>query len=177
LISIRGAKAGDMESLSEIDHNYTTEYVWQMDLDQEGAQTMVRFRESRLPRIMSVAYPQSSRELTKTWKKQAAFLVAHEEEEVLGYISLSSDIAPQSLWVTSLAVSNLKRRQGIGSQLILAAQAWATQNDHQRIVLEMQSKNYPAIRFAQKLAFEFCGYNDRYYENQDIALFFAKQLF
>jgi len=165
-----------MESLTELDHNYTTEYVWQMDLDQEGGQTLVRFRESRLPRVMTVSYPQSSAALTKTWKRQAAFLVAHEEEDVLGYISMASDIAPETLWVTSLAVTNLKRRQGIGTQLILAAQAWAKKNDHHRIVLEMQSKNFPAIRFAQNLAFEFCGYNDRYYKNQDIALFFAKQL-
>ncbi len=176
MISVRGAKAGDMGALTELDHNYTTEYVWQMDLDQEDGQTLVRFRESRLPRVMTVSYPQSSAALTKTWKKQAAFLVAHEEEEILGYISMSSDIAPHTLWVTSLAVNNLNRRQGIGTQLILAAQTWATQNDHHRVVLEMQSKNFPAIRFAQKLAFEFCGYNDRYYENQDIALFFAKQL-
>ncbi len=176
MLSVRGAKAGDMQALADLDHNYTTEYVWQMDLDLEGNQTLVRFHESRLPRVMTVTYPQSRRELTKTWKNQAAFLVAHEGEEILGYISLASDIAPQTLWVTSLAVKNLKRRQGIGTHLILAAQSWASENKHSRIVLEMQSKNYPAIRFAQKLAFEFCGYNDRYYENQDIALFFAKQL-
>jgi len=176
MIMVRGAKAGDMAALTDIDHNYATEYVWQMDLDQENGQTHVRFRESRLPRVMTVPYPASNSAVTKSWKKQDAFLVAHEEENVLGYISLASEIVPQSLWVTSFAVKNLKRRQGIGTQLMLAAQAWAQENAHQRIVLEMQSKNFPAIRFAQKMAFEFCGYNDRYYENQDIALFFAKHL-
>jgi hypothetical protein len=29
---------------------------------------------------------------------------------------------------------------------------------------------------AQKLGFEFCGYNDRYFANRDIGLFFAKSL-
>jgi RimJ/RimL family protein N-acetyltransferase len=43
-----------------------------------------------------------------------------------------------------------------------------------RIVLEMQPKNYAAIHLAQKLGFDLCGYNDRYYANHDIALFFAK---
>lgn len=176
MLSVRGAKAGDMQALADLDHNYSTEYVWQMDLDQEGNQTLVRFRESRLPRVMTVSYPQSRKELTRTWKNQAAFLVAQEEEEILGYISMATDIAPQTLWVTGLAVNSLKRRRGIGTQLLLAAQSWATENKHSRLMLEMQSKNYPAIRFAQKLAFEFCGYNDRYYENQDIALFFSKQL-
>jgi RimJ/RimL family protein N-acetyltransferase len=38
----------------------------------------------------------------------------------------------------------------------------------------MSSKNNSAIRLAQKLGFEFCGYNDQYYENKDIALFFGR---
>jgi hypothetical protein len=29
---------------------------------------------------------------------------------------------------------------------------------------------------AQKLGFDLCGYNDRYYPNHDIALFFAKSI-
>jgi len=43
-------------------------------------------------------------------------------------------------------------------------------------LLEMSSKNNPAIRFAQKLGYEFCGYNDQYYETQDIALFFGRYI-
>jgi ribosomal protein S18 acetylase RimI-like enzyme len=39
--------------------------------------------------------------------------------------------------------------------------------------LDMQSKNYPAIRLAQKMGFVFSGYSDHYYPNQDIALFFS----
>ena len=40
----------------------------------------------------------------------------------------------------------------------------------------MQSKNFPAICFAQKHGLNFCGYNDRYYHNQDLALFFGMVL-
>ena len=53
--------------------------------------------------------------------------------------------------------------------------AWMEQHNKGQLVLEMQSKNYPAICLAIKLGFEFCGYNDRYYQNQDIVLFFAKE--
>ena len=45
-----------------------------------------------------------------------------------------------------------------------------------RLVLEMQHKNHAAIQLAKKLGFDFCGYNDRYYANHDIGLFFAKSL-
>jgi len=34
----------------------------------------------------------------------------------------------------------------------------------------------PAVRLVQKMGFEFSGYHDRYYANQDIALFFTKRL-
>jgi RimJ/RimL family protein N-acetyltransferase len=37
----------------------------------------------------------------------------------------------------------------------------------------MQSKNHPAIAMARKLGFSYAGYSDRYYVDQDIALFFS----
>jgi hypothetical protein len=44
------------------------------------------------------------------------------------------------------------------------------------MVLEMQPKNHAAISMAQKLGFDLCGYNDRYYSNRDIALFFSRSV-
>jgi RimJ/RimL family protein N-acetyltransferase len=58
----------------------------------------------------------------------------------------------------------------------MAVQAWALQRGARRIVLEMQSKNHPYIRLAQKFGYEFCGYNDQYYPTQDVALFFGRAL-
>jgi RimJ/RimL family protein N-acetyltransferase len=56
----------------------------------------------------------------------------------------------------------------------MAAQSWALQRKDYRMVIEMSSKNNPAIRLAQKLGYEFCGYNDQYYETQDIAIYFGR---
>jgi len=67
-----------------------------------------------------------------------------------------------------------QRRQGIGTALVLAAENWAVQHDSHRMVIEMQSKNHPAIRMAQKLGFDFSGFHERYFGNLDIALFFSK---
>jgi len=41
------------------------------------------------------------------------------------------------------------------------------------MILEMQSKNYPAISLARKMGFVFSGYSDRYYPDREIALFFT----
>jgi ribosomal protein S18 acetylase RimI-like enzyme len=84
------------------------------------------------------------------------------------------ELAPLTTWMTDLAVLRRLRRQGIGSALVLASQEWAAQHDSRYLVLEMQPKNFPALKLVQKLGFDFCGYNDRYYKNHDIGLFFAK---
>ena len=77
-------------------------------------------------------------------------------------------------WITDLVVSPRYRRQEIATLLLQSVQTWAVQRKNRRVLLEMSSKNNPAIRLAQKLGFEFCGYNDAYYEQQDIALFFGR---
>jgi ribosomal-protein-alanine N-acetyltransferase len=80
------------------------------------------------------------------------------------------------VYINDLAVNVAHRRQGVGSTLLQAAQDWASGRSHRRVILEMQSKNLPVIRLAQKFGYEFCGYNDHYYLNQDVALFFGKAL-
>ena len=175
-VEIRQAKSTDIQLLMDLDHNYSTEYVWQLDLDHNRAKSDMAFREARLPRPMAVHYPRHIETLRDDWQKRAALLVAEAEARLFGYISLNTEIAPGAVWVTDLAVNSLYRRRGIGTRLILAAQNWAREHGVRRIMIEMQSKNHPAIRLAQKLAYEFSGFNDRYYENQDIAIFFAKRL-
>jgi len=173
-IDIRPAVAEDIPLLAELDHHYTSDYVWQLDVRAEEGQVNVSFRQTRLPRSVRVEYPRSPHALVEEWEKRAVILVALLESEVVGYISLDQNQAPVTNWITDLVVIRRMRRQGIGSGLILAAQDWARQTNNYRMVLEMQPKNYPCICLAQKLGFEFCGYNDHYYANHDIALFFAK---
>ena len=175
-IQIRPAKSGDIPRLIALDHSYTSDYVWQMDMQQEEdqVQTNVFFRQIRLPRSARVEYPRPPRQLAEDWKRRAALLVAILEGEVAGYISLATNVAPNAAWVTDLAVMRRVRRQGIGTGLLLAGMEWAKHHHLERLVVELQPKNYPALCMMQKLGFIFCGYQDPYYTNRDIALFFAK---
>ncbi len=172
-IQIRNANAADIPLLVEIDHNYVSDHVWQMEIQAQDEQVNILFRQIHLPRSVRVEYPRSPSTLTDDWKRRSGLLVAVLNAEVVGYISLAQDIAPATTWVTDLVVVRRMRRQGIGSALVLAAQQWAKQRGSYRLILEMQPKNYPAICLAKKLGFDLCGYNDRYYANHDIALFFA----
>jgi len=175
-IEIRPAIATDIPALVAMDHNYSSDFVWQMDLQIEEGHTGINFQEIRLPRSVRVEYPRPVRNLPDTWTQRAGLLVARLNEEIVGYTSLMLNIAPLTAWVTDLAVASRHRRQGIASTLVLAAQEWGQNHECRWIVLEMQPKNHAALRLAQKLGFELCGYNDRYYANHDIGLFFAKSL-
>ncbi len=103
-------------------------------------------------------------------------LVAVVKEQAVGYVRMSDLIVPRTVWITDLVVSPRLRRQGIGTALILAVHSWAVDRKDNRSILEMPSKGNPAIRLALKLNYEFCGYNDQYYESKDIALFFGRSI-
>lgn len=181
-IEIRPVVEQDIPALLALDHNYVSDYAWQMEIRRadsgltETDQIQVAFREIHLPRSVRVEYPRSPQALVMDWKERHGFLVALLADEPVGYVSLMLGIAPLTAWTTDVVVKRRMRRQGIGSALLLAAQEWGIQHECRNQVLEMQSKNYPAICLAHKLGFEFCGYNDRYYVNHDIALFFGRSL-
>ena len=173
-IEIRPAVQQDIPVLVSLDHDYVSDHVWQMDISQDEKDMRINFRQIQLPRSVRVDYPRPPQELLADWQNRSAVLVGLLDGQVIGYASLTLGCAPLTSWVTDLAVLRRLRRQGIASALLLAAQQWARQKSSLRLVLEMQPKNYPAICMAQKLGFDLCGYNDRYYTNHDIALFFAK---
>jgi GNAT superfamily N-acetyltransferase len=181
-IEIRPAIESDIPNLTALDHNYSSDYVWQMEIRRsesglgETSQIQVGFREIHLPRSVRVEYPRSYQKLAEDWRQRDGLLVALHENEPVGYASMMLGVAPLTAWITDLVVKRRLRRQGIGSALLLSAQAWGLQHGCRNLALEMQSKNYPAIQLAEKLGFDFCGYNDRYFANHDIALFFAVSL-
>ena len=175
-IEIRPAVADDIQPLVTLDHDYTSDYVWQMDVRLEEGQMGVSFRLVRLPRSVRVEYPRSPKALTTDWERRSGLLVAVLEEQVVGYVSIMQNQIPATTQIIDLVVLRRVRRQGIGSTLVLAAEEWARQHSSHRLMIEMQPKNHPAYCLAQKLGFDFCGYNDRYYLNRDIALFYAKSL-
>jgi len=175
-IEIRPAKSDDIPSLIALEHRYVSDYVWQMELQRDEQKTSIVFRQVKLPRSVQVKYPRNPQELAEEWTKRNGVLVATMDAKIVGYACLMNNMAPNTTWVTDLVVLRRQRRQGIGTALLIASQDWAMQKNNRRIILEMQPKNFPAISLAEKLGFDLCGYNDHYYTNQDIALFFSKWL-
>lgn len=174
-IEIRPATAPDIPILMKIDHAYISDYVWQVDFQMVDSQIDVNFRQVQLPRSVHVEYPRPTKKLAEDWTRRSGLLVAILDGKPVGYISLMEHMAASTTWATDLVVTQPLRRKGIGSALVLAAQQWVTEHPtSHRLLLEMQTKNYPAISLSRKLGFDFCGFNDHHYANNDIALFFAK---
>lgn len=175
-IEIRPTNGNDIPALMHLEHHYETTHVWQMDRAIEGGQVSVGFHAVRLPRKVKVETPMPADWLVDGWKSQPGLLTAVFEGQPVGFICLSEGFGMGTAWVRELLVSEKMRRKGIGTALILAGHEWAAQRSYRRVLLEMQSKNFPAICMAFKLGYDFGGYNDHYYTNQDIAVFFTRFL-
>lgn len=98
------------------------------------------------------------------------------QPDILGYLGLGVDNNRHLAWITSGAVQIDYRRKGIGTHLLAEARNWADRYRLRSLLIELQIKNFPAISFFQKNGFFFCGYNNAYYADREIALFFGKRL-
>jgi ribosomal protein S18 acetylase RimI-like enzyme len=176
-IDVRPATEADLPVLMAFDHGSTSERVWQLDLHREPRDLRVAatFREVRLPRPVPLQYPRDPAALTEVWRQKAIMYVAATGIQPIGYAAAAEAPGAQA-WISDLVVVPRWRRRGVGSALLGALQQAAQERGAHTLFLEMQTKNYPAIRLAQKHGYDFCGYNDHYYSTQDIALFFVRAL-
>lgn len=171
---IRNATAADLPVCLELDASFETDHVWQMDSRTEQGQISVSFRSVRLPRSMRVAYPRDARQLSAGWQSCDAMLIAEDNGTLIGFAALARRAPQSTAWVQDLIVAKTARRAGVGKALLAWSARWAREQHLSWLVIEVQTKNYPALSFCQKSGMAFCGYNDRYFANHDIALFFAK---
>ncbi len=175
-LTIRSAMPSDYEICMALDHTVSTEHVWQMVLDESEGAIQVTFRPARLPRSIKVMYPRGGEALLQSWRLHAAFLVAEWEKMVVGYVNIREETSQETAWVADLAVERAYRLRGVGTALLNASRKWAIEHNLRRLIVETQTKNYPAIRFLLKRGLSFCGYNDLYYPNQDIAIFLGETI-
>ena len=175
-MEIRHAVSTDIAALMAMDHSYQTDHVWQMALNPSPTETTIAFREVKLPRLMRVDYPRDPGRLADEWTNSFEILIATSEQTTLGYLIIESGTAPETGWVTDLVTDAPHRREGVASRLLASARQWCREQGLIRLTLEMQSKNYPSLRLARKLGFLLSGYHDRYYPDEEIALFFTLNL-
>ena len=180
---IRDALPADIAACLQLDHAYETEQVWQMSLQPDGTGWQVRFRTEKLPRRIELAYAVDERRLQLALPADSCFIVATgkggdtpDEQHVLGYLTMRYDAVHNHATIQDIVVDRPLRRYQIGSRLLNVARQWALEKKAWQLLIETQTTNYPGIQFCEANGFQFCGFNDRYYPNQDIAVFFHQTL-
>jgi GNAT superfamily N-acetyltransferase len=192
---IRQAVLADLNGCLAVDADSQTDHVWQMDERTENASIAIRFHTIRLPRVMRVTYPRGRDDLLSCWENGSTILVASDKPtpasdtewteadqespavpRIFAYCQLDICHWQKVGWVNHLIVDRRLRRRGIGTVLLRTSIAWGKQHRLERLMIAIQTKNYPAISFCEKHGFSFCGFNDHYFPNRDIALFFALRI-
>ena len=172
---IRKADLRDLNDCVLLDTSYATEHVWQVRTEEKPYEEIaITLHDIKLPRAMRARPPRGSDHLIEDWQQGGCFLLAEDEGEVRGYLNMILQPWLGAGWIKDLAVVPRHRRQGIGSELVRAAMHWARERALRTVLVETQTKNYPAICFCRKHGFAFCGFHDQFYPNQDIAVFFAR---
>ncbi len=176
-MEIQPAELPDLNLCYQMSKSYHTDYVWQMQSRETDHTVNIQFDIVRLPRSMQVQYPRTPDELLEHWEQEQCFFVVRKiTGEFMGFVDALSRPWENLVWIFNLAVDQRYRRQGVATALLKTVTKWAIAHNQTRLMLEMQTKNYPAIRFAHKHGFQYCGYNERYYTNGDITLFFSRNL-
>lgn len=174
-VTIRQAELADIDRCLALDASYVTNEVWQLQVDTNASLSGVSaaFRAVRLTRTVRLPYPRTDEELQLLWHNDVTdLLVVGEAEQLSGYVDVTTVPDRETVWVYNLVVDRRSRRAGIGTRLFQAAAAWTREHGFSRLLFETPTKNGPALRFFFAHGAEFCGFCDRYYSNQDIAVFF-----
>ena len=173
---VRPALKRDIDACLELNHALDTEYVWHMQRRESADSTSISFQSVRLPRPIRVEYPRSTNELRVDLANMENALVAEAEGVLLGYAQISIDDSDHSAWLRNIIVDEPWRRHRIGGALFDQARRLAKVRGANHITAETTTKSYPAIQFMLHRGLLFCGFNDRYYASQDIAVFFGQNL-
>lgn len=91
------------------------------------------------------------------------FLVAKEENEVIGYIGMS--IVIDEGYIFNVAVRESYRNKGVATALINELVTYGKKNNFCFITLEVRESNQPAISLYSKFGFIKAGERKDYYSN------------
>ena len=90
------------------------------------------------------------------------YIVATENDEILGYAGLSSN--QDESWVQNIAVKATAQRRGIGRELLEALLAEAARLGIKKTLLEVAVDNAPAQHLYARYDFEPVGLRRGYYQ-------------
>lgn len=172
---VRDGLPADIPACLSLDHHYDTEYVWQVTMLPLAPGYQFTIRQERLPRGVTLSHTVNAKRLEIAAERHQLLLaVERDTEQVLAYAVLRHDPYNAVVTVCDLVVTAEARRQGVGSRFFGVIRRWAKAHDATFLACEVQHKNHPAIQFCLHQGLEFSGFNDKYFNDHEIALFFTQ---
>ena len=122
------------------------------------------------------SHPWSKQSLEEELNNETSlFLVAKEENEVIGYIGMS--IVIDEGYIFNVAVRENHRNKGVATALINELVTYGKKNKFSFITLEVRESNLPAISLYSKFGFIKAGERKNYYSNpKENAILMTKYL-
>ena len=122
------------------------------------------------------SHPWSKQSLEEELNNETSlFLVAKEENEVIGYIGMS--IVIDEGYIFNVAVRENYRNKGVATALINELVTYGKKNNFSFITLEVRESNLPAISLYSKFGFIKAGERKNYYSNpKENAILMTKYL-
>lgn len=110
-------------------------------------------------------------ELKNTLSK---YVVAKIETEIVGFAGVIDTV--DQFEITNIVVKKKFRNNGIGNALLIELIKLAKTNNKDKIILEVNNTNEPAIKLYEKNGFKNIGFRKKYYNNTDDANIMALQI-
>ncbi len=175
-IELRVADMSDCPLIKKIDLDFESNYVWKSQIVDDLDSYSIVFQKIKLPKTISVPFQAGDAFAVEMMVKRQEVFVTRYENQMIGFVHLERDIINNRILIKIGGVKPEYRRKGIGTAMLSGIQSLAQQNAIGRVVFTVQAKNDPAIRFLMSKGYQFCGYQEFYFPNLEIALFFSKNI-
>lgn len=175
-IELRIANMSDCPLLTKIDLDFDSEFVWTSQIMEELDSYSINLQKIKLPKIIHVAFQANNSTALENMVKRKEVLIARYENQIVGFSRIETDETGNQFIIKTGGVKPDYRKKGIGTAILTGVQEMAQQNRVSRLVFTLQAKNDPAIHFLMGRGFQFCGYQEFYFSNYEIALFFSKNI-
>lgn len=162
--------------IAKIDLSFESDYVWKSQVIDDIDSYSISFQKIKLPKTIKVPFQAYNEKALENMVKRKEILAIRYDSALIGYMRLERDESVNRLILKTGGLTPEYRHKGVGSALLERMQDIARQNRIEYLVAMVQAKNDPAIRFLMSRGFQFCGYQEFYFPNMEIGLFFSKNI-
>ena len=175
-IYIRRPTLHDLNDCMQLNANYLTMRVWQMNQHIDPERIEISFSLVHLPRTMTILVPPAEENLLKCWQRGDCLLSARQQKNIVGFLHMIPDVQRRVAYIHRHVVEPNYRKQGIGSALLEQALQWARDHKLNSVSVTLSTKNHPASVFYLARGFVFSGFTEQFHGNQELRLQFTRSV-